>query len=93
MKSSKKLGNDDIRKLCSEIVTREYESRGYKYVSPNITIHEEGFSVALNSEVPFLNGEFFVLVNNIVNEIEKSGFTYTGTSYFYDFCFLNFETE
>lgn len=98
MKSSKQLGNDtDIQKLCSEIVTHEYESRGYKNVFFDFKIAkedaQENFSVILNSEDPFLNGEFFVLVNNIVNEIEKAGFTYMGTNYFYDFCFLKFEIK
>lgn len=78
-----------------EIVQKAYEEYGEKVTERDFKVTDEGdtLSIRLNTEVPFVGNNFFKLVDKIHKEMEKIGYTYKKTGYFFDFCYLTYAKE
>ena len=60
-----------------KIIEDAYEKRGTRMTCGKniVSGNENNFTVVLNSEDPFIGAEYFNLVDEVIDEIEKLGYS------------------
>ena len=74
------------------IIQQAYEQYGKTVTDRDVEVivKDDALSIRLNTEVPYVGNNFFKLVDTIHKGMEKMGYTYKKTGYFFDFCYLTY---
>ena len=69
-----------------KIIEDAYEKRGTRMTCGMNTVsgNEGNFTVVLNSEDPYIGAEYFKLLDEVINEIEKMGYSKGSGSFVMD---------
>lgn len=63
----------DIKKKIEQLIECEYIAYGFK-VRGDVTINNNGFTICVNRETPYLGEEFWNLINSLHEKIAELGY-------------------
>lgn len=80
---------DDIKR----IIENAYDVRGEQKIckKSDITLNGEKVKVMLNSEDPYIGVEFFRLIDEVVNEVKKLGYSKKEAGFCMNYYIIHFK--